>query len=830
MALHFTARLPPKSLCGFAPLRVHFRRFRPAFLAGFLAYCLTSRAVAADLQASAQDFFTKHCVACHDGGTKAAGLNLTALAPKLDDAETFDRWVKVYDKVDKQEMPPAGEKRPEPAARIEFLKSLQAELRTANLAKQKAEGRVVLRRLNRVEYENTLHDLLAVDLPLQHFLPEDGTTHGFDNVAEGLRLSMLHIEQYLEAADAAIAEAIDLRRQPDRVERRLRYQDEESFANDQKNKERRMFRPLPDAVVIFDANTPTVLHRWTVRDRGKYRIRIAAAGHQAVGRPVWLKLYATDFKVPKLLGYFDIPAEERREIELVATIEAGHLLNLSPFDTNYDANGQGIYRYSAETYTGRGVAIEWLDVEGPLIDVWPPASLGRLFGDLPVEPVKPIPPGANRQTAIYKIVPEDPRAAAEKTVREFASRAFRRPATPADVERYVKLAHRELDEGLSFVDAMRVAFRAILTSPRFLFLEELPGTLDDWSLASRLSYFLWSTMPDDELQKLAGSGVLHQPAILRGQVERLLNAPQAHAFVENFIGQWLELRQIDFTQPDKKLYPEYDDILKAAMLGETTAFFTELLRNDAKLSNFIHSDFLMLNRCIAEHYNIDGVSGEEFRRVPVPTGSHRGGILTHASVLKVTANGTVSSPVLRGAWVMRHLLGEPPAPPPPGIPAFEPDTRGATTIREQLARHRTLAACASCHATMDPPGFALENFDVIGGWRDRYRAEKGTVSPVKFRGRNVWEYRMGSPVDATGELADGQKFDNIDGFKQLLMQREDQVARNLIQNLLTYGTGAGIQYADRQVVEDILARLKTQGGGLRTVIHEIVQSPTFQSK
>ena len=256
-----------------------------------------------------------------------------------------------------------------------------------------------------------------------------------------------------------------------------------------------------------------------------------------------------------------------------------------------------------------------------------------------------------------------------------------------------------------------------------------------------------------------------------------------------------------------------------------------MLREDSKLSNFIQSDFLMLNRCIAEHYGIAGVTGEEFRRVPLPAGSHRGGLLTQASVLKVTANGTFTSPVLRGAWVMRRLLGEPPDPPPADIPAFEPDTRGATSIRQQLAKHRSMASCASCHARIDPPGFALENFDVIGGWRERYRAEKGDSAP----GQVPRPPRSGNTTSARrsmrrARLADGRKFKNIDDFKQLLMEREDQVARNLAQNLLTYATGAGIQFADRDVVEAILARLKSRGGGLRTLVHEIVQSPTFQSK
>jgi len=402
----------------------------------------------------------------------------------------------------------------------------------ANVYKQRTEGRVVLRRLNRVEYENNLHDLLSIDVPLQHFLPEDAALDGFDNVALGLRLSMLHMQQYLEAADAAISAAIDLGRRPPPVKKRLRYQDEESVQDDAKKTEKKTFRVLPDAVVIFDDNSPTVLRRWIVQNRG-------------------------------------------------------------------------------------------------------------LFGDLPVKEAEPARrAGPRRGASAFTIAPGDPRAAAAMVLRDFAARAFRRPVSSADFERFVKLACTRLDDGLTFEDALQVAFRAVITSPRFLFLEEPPGRLDDWALACRLSYFLWSTIPDDELRKLASEGSLSQPAILRGQVERMLASAKANAFVDNFVGQWLELRQIDFTIPDRKLYPEFDDILKAAMVGETQAFFAQMLHDDSKLKNFIHSDFLMLNRCIAEHYKIDGVTGEEFRRMPLPAGSHRGGLLTQASILKVTANGT----------------------------------------------------------------------------------------------------------------------------------------------------------------------------------------------
>jgi hypothetical protein len=810
---------------------------KPARVAGIawaVPLVLALPGLGADLPARVRPFLDGHCVACHDADTKKGGLDLTALAEKPLDSQTFEPWVKVFDKVETERMPPRAANRPDPESRGAFLNLLRTELRAENQARQQAEGRVVLRRLNRVEYENTLHDLLAIDLPLQHILPEDASAHGFDNVAEGLRLSMLHMEQYLEAADAAIAAALDLRRRPPGVNSRFRYHDEESVIDDTKKTGNKSFRIFPEAVVVFDDNSPTVLHRFRGHDRGRYRIRISAYAYQAAGRPVWLKLYATDFKTKRLLGYFDLPADEPREVEVITDLAQGELLYLSPYDTNYDDQGQVNYNIGAEAFTGRGVAIKWVEVEGPLFDTWPPPSVGLLFGNTRIEPVETAP--RDRQAPAFRVMPDDPKAAVEPLLQDFATRAFRRPVTADEVRSYVKLARQGLDDGLSFENAMGMGFRGVLTSPRFLFFEEHAGRLDDWSLASRLSYFLWSAPPDDSLRKLAAEGSLHEPAVLRAQVERMLDSPKSWGFVENFVGQWLELRQIDFTLPDKKLYPEFDDILKASMVRETQEFFAELLRNDGNLNAFIDSDFAILNRRLAEHYQIDGVTGEAFRRVPLPAGSHRGGVLTQASVLKVTANGTATSPVMRGAWVMKRLLGEPPPPPPADVPAFEPDTRGASTIREQLAKHRSLATCASCHSKIDPPGFALENFDVIGGWRDRYRAERGSsveradIPKVKFRGRDIWEYRLGPAVDASGQLASGRTFQNIDEFKQLLVERQDQVARNLARNLLVYATGAGIQFADRDSVDEIVARVNSRAGGLRALVHEIVQSSTFQCK
>jgi hypothetical protein len=308
----------------------------------------------------------------------------------------------------------------------------------------------------------------------------------------------------------------------------------------------------------------------------------------------------------------------------------------------------------------------------------------------------------------------------------------------------------------------------------------------------------------------------------------MLKDPKAAAFTENFVGQWLSLRNIDATAPDPTLYPEYDDSLKVAMVKETNLFFDEVLKNDLPLTNFVSSEFSILNGRLAQHYGIPGVTGMAFRKVALPKSSHRGGVLTMASVMKVTANGTTTSPVLRGAWVLDRIIGTPPPKPSVDVEAVEPDIRGAVTIRDQLAKHRQRAECASCHTKIDPPGFALESFDVIGGWRENYRSV-GKGGEVVLDGRKM-RYRKGLPVDCADVLADGRKFQNIDDFKEALLKDKDQLAWALGEKLLSYATGAAQTKSDKAEIEAIVAAVRTKGYGFRALVHEIVQSKAFQSK
>ena len=490
------------------------------------------------------------------------------------------------------------------------------------------------------------------------------------------------------------------------------------------------------------------------------------------------------------------------------------------------------FKNPLETSEGMpAVAFRWMETEGPLADQWPPASHQRLFGDLPI---------TNREATVasragrgVEAISMHPELDAERLLRRFLERAFRTPVSEGDVPRFLSVARHAWQAGYGFTEGMLAAYTAVLSSPGFLYFHETPGPLADGALAERLAYFLWNSCPDAELRLVAARGELHHPRVLRRQTERLLDDPRSRRFIDAFLNYWLDLRLIEGTAPDTELYPDYqlDDLLVESMIGETQLFFDELVRHNLGVRNLVASDFAMLNERLAAHYGVPGVEGVALRSVKLPSNGVRGGLLTQASVLKVTANGTTTSPVKRGVWILTRLLGQPPPPPPPGVPALEPDTRGATTIREQLAKHRSQESCAACHRNINPAGFALESFDVMGGWRDRYRAIGGGEA-VKGTGHNGLEFHfgLGPPVDPSGELPDGRRFRDVRELRQLLLRDEEVLARNLAQQLLVYATGAPIHFSDRAALAQILAHTSKEGYGVRSLIHEIVQSEMFLKK
>jgi hypothetical protein len=391
-----------------------------------------------------------------------------------------------------------------------------------------------------------------------------------------------------------------------------------------------------------------------------------------------------------------------------------------------------------------------------------------------------------------------------------------------------------MDKGVGFATAMLSGYTAVLSSPEFVFIDDKPGKLDDHSLATRLAFFLWNSEPDAALRARAAKGELTRPDVLKAETARMLADPKSTRFVNAFLDYWLEVRRMDETTPSTTLYNDYylDDALTEAALAETRMFFTELLQKNLPARNIVDSDFTYVNGRLAQHYGLPNIEGYAMRRVALPSDSVRGGVMTHASVLKVTANGTTTSPVLRGKWIMERVIGYDMPPPPAAVPAVEPDIRGAVTIRQQLDKHRADEACAMCHRKIDPPGFALESFDVMGAWRDRYRAESKEASPAIGFGKNGWPFAFhhAQPVDPSGEMPGGKTFKDVREFKKLLLEDETQIARNLARQLSVFATGAPVRFSDRAKIDQIVAATKSSQYGVRSLIDELIQSDLFRSK
>ena len=543
-----------------------------------------------------------------------------------------------------------------------------------------------------------------------------------------------------------------------------------------------------------------------------------------------VKVYSSTLDEPNTqnmlpIGIFEAPPDAPEVFALEAFLEKGAMVKLdcmrlpSPM---VPAMPHTIQKSDPDGYPG--VAFHWLEVEGPIIEQWPPASYRELFGEVPF-----------KQMGRYvEAVSEQPLSDARKLLTKFMDRAYRRPVAKTEFDRFYRYAKQLLQEDHTFTESMIATYSAVLASPEFLFHCGQPGELDDFALAERLSFFLCESMPDEQLRALAQRGKLREPETLRAEVDRLLGKPESSRFVKEFLDSWLKLDEINDTDPDRELYPEYagDWWLVNSMVEESRLYFADLVANNRPARNVIAADYTFLDERLARHYGVPGISGPSFQRALLPENSPYGGILTQAAVLKVTANGTVTSPVLRGVYVMERLLGDPPAPPPPSIPAVEPDIRGAATIRELLKKHRADASCASCHNKIDPPGFALESFDVMGGWRENYRSLGQGSTRIEGVGRsgNEFVHYVAQEVDASGKTPNGEEFEDILEFKQLLLQDEEAIARNLTEQLLVYATGAPVGFVDRDEVWAILNKSRMSEFGVRSLIHEIIQSPLFLRK
>ncbi len=836
-----------------------------------------------ELPESVQDFFYLNCYDCHNEVDKEGGLDLESLNFNPDDPSNMNLWAFVHDRIKHKEMPPKEDSLVEPEERAAFLTEFESILHNESRKKLVAEGRVKKRRLSRLEFQNTIIDLLGVDIPIMNLLPEEGTTDGFNNIAEGQQISYHLLQKYLEVVDLMLDEAFDRALNPplkpteplsndlfptqivtrpssmsvfegrkvyvtaekkaylytdgEYVEmiptptlRNIRQENARIEAEIASQPYWRIYKPnelgvgierinnerqgifYNDQLLTFPTNYGFFgrMLKTTIPETGWYRIKLEAMAHNPPeGRNVWGRIHTGVLfaKAPAVywVGKFEA-TRELKEFTFDAWIQEGHAFGIMPIDKTIKwVNAREIQDQVVLENGSTAIAIEQLEVQRIYPGLEPDALKQRLFGSISVKG--------------NELISKEPEAALETQLIQFASRAFRRPIDSLDIAPYFAFAKDELRSTGSLLKALRAGYRAILISHRFLFFQEEPGRLDDFSIASRLSYFLWSSPPDDILITLAKNGQLSDPEAIEQQVERMLKDPKAEQFIKDFADSWLELRDIDFTTPDPKLYPEFDDILMRSMLDETYAFLQYILEENLSVTNIVDSDFTILNERIAHHYGIDFGLGTGLKKVTLDEADHRGGVITQASVLKVTANGTTTSPIIRGVWLLERILGKHIPPPPDQVPAVEPDIRGATNIRDQLDKHRSTPSCMACHQVIDPPGFALENYDVIGGWRDHYRAIGA--------GRS---WTDGPAVDPSYELPDGRTFQDIREFKSILLEDPDQIARNLINQVLTYATGAEIQFADRREIEDIIQDLKGEGYGFRSLIHAVTQSEIFLSK
>ena len=805
------------------------------------------------------EFLQEYCIHCHGEEKQKGDRRFDSLSLDLSEEDAAHAWQEILDMINLGEMPPEEEappSNPESKAIVDWITGNLEEV----YALHAEESGTNLRRLTRYEYLYTIRDLCGVNIdsfdPTSAF-PPDNRHEGFENLGDKLTLSDYLLERYLEAGSRVIDKAAGLHNADDYVD--------EYFTPDDMCDRIFHFRPQIWFEVNVDGRYVDVGHGDRKSDRvyadrfkgvpsdGYYTIRVKAEAINRINRydpellgidpeePIKMEVLVTDPAVnypgrrynvsDRVVASIPLLDHQSEIYEIQAWMDKGFvpvaryangpqpfkgvLTRIAPryhpevLPSNWrdgvaatPSENQEIYL--SDVYEGPRMRIHYMEIEGPTSNGEPETQTMTLFGKL--KDLKSI-SGANR------------------AIDNFIKRAFRRPALASETALYQDYCHSLVRNGQSLREATLTTFKAILCSPNFIYVEA-PQSFGDsteaidsekarqYALASRLSYFIWSSMPDRELFEVVEAGELSDPEILKSQMLRLLKDPKSRAFADHFTDSWLHLNELGSMPPDTKKFKTYHDRqLEPLMKEETRLFFYETLSANLDIATFIDSDFTFLNRYLADLYGIGGVSGDRLGKVSLPKDSTRGGLLGHASILTATSNGVETSPVVRGIWVLENILGMPPSPPPPDVEPLEPDIRGATTIRDQLIKHRKVETCADCHRKIDPIGFALENFDPIGSQRSHYRDDQGMTI---------------SPVDTTGTLSSGEAFANIDKLKILLLRRKDQFARCLTEKMLTYALGRELRFSDRPTVEGIVTLLEDRGYGLRDLVELIVTSDTFR--
>jgi len=811
---------------------------RTAFAFAILAFgsspICAAPPVAGDFEKVVQPYFAEYCIRCHDDKKAKGDFRIDTLSRDFAAGSSTMKWMEIIERISAREMPPKGEKQPKAEESAVVLEAISTKLREGESARLAKREKVSFHKLTREEYAFTIRDLLGVqfDAADPNGLPDDPDWHGFERIGSVLSLAPSHIEKYFAAAETVLAEALPTPPLPPKKGANppanpyfgKLYKKKTPFelrGNPADFDKLAMGDPLPRVDLWPGADIAGRVNPGTLPAAGNYRVRVQLSGLKpAGGRAPHLTFYAID--LDRMLHEQDVIAPEDKPtvIEFRTHLSAGNhqfrLTNDVPGPSNLPRSGRADpRRYFYSLKDGRRpwqlkvsdeegqplwplLIVDWVEWEGPI------AAEGPTFAQREYWPKEP-----------------DNLAQAREGLAKFAERAFRRPATNAEVDKYAKLLQSEMASGEKFDAAMKTAMVAILCAKDFIYVVEgSPDRtkLNDWELASRLSYFLWSTMPDDALFAAAKSGTLHQPEVLKAQVSRMLRDPKAARFAEAFPRQWLQLRMVGMFPPDKKLYPDYDDYLQRSMIGETTAYFREVLDKNLSLREFLDSDWTMVNARLAEHYGIAGVTEDRFQKVALQPGDHRGGLLTQAAILSLTSDGTRHRPVHRGKWVLESILGKSPPPPPANVKPIEPTpvTQPKATIRVKLDAHKSDPGCAACHRRIDPLGLAFDNYDAIGRWRTEEVIRDGVGDNPK--------------VDASGELLDGRKFADPVAFKKLLVEDVDKFNAAFVEKLATFALRRTTTLADRIELAKIAAASKANDYKLASLVEALVLSELFQQR
>jgi hypothetical protein len=767
----------------------------------------------ADFKAQVVGFVQKHCINCHNEKTKRADLSLSGYTDAASIVKDRRVWQNVFDQVHQGVMPPPTKPRPAQAELDAFLGGIGHAFAEADRNAKPDPGRVTVRRLNRAEYNNTVRDLCGVDFNPAEDFPSDDVGHGFDNIGDVLSLSPILLERYLAAAEVILQRAITID-PPKPPRRQISIQYTEPAGP--KVPLRGGYRFLTSAAGASPMESGPVHTPYQVPSDGEYTFRSRVYVEREGNEPVKVVVLAhgTDISKPatkeeadRIVGTPPAPFMILKTLEIKGRDEksAENISVEIPANIGLKRTAIGLLKPT----DGKPVKlyVQYLALDGP----------------------KDTRPASHRM--LLKCNPEaPPREQAREILSRFASRAYRRPATLDEVERLLKLFDSSQKAGEKFEAGIVLAMQAVLVSPKFLFRVELddrpdstePHPITEWQLASRLSYFIWSSMPDEELLDLARKGELTKN--LDTQVARMLKSPKATALVDNFAMQWLQLRTLKSLAPDGTLFPKFDEQLKAAMLTETELFLKEIVREDRSILDLIDGKFTYLNGRLANHYTIADTQGNRWGQKPVKRGEkipwdkfvrvelpddERSGILTMGSVLTVTSNPTRTSPVKRGRWVLEQIMGTPPPPAPPNVPELDAQKQTSGTLRQRMEQHRENPSCAGCHARMDPLGFAFENFDAVGAWR--------TVD-----GKD--------PIDSSGVLPNGKKFKGPSELKAILKENRDQFTRCLTEKMLTFALGRGLEFYDRRAVDAIVAQVAKKDYKVSALVSAIAASDPFRMR